>query len=281
MTPDHAQAPPLTVSVVLHHSDLGRLSATLDSLAAAVLGAGNLLGAVRLRLRDQSQDPGYHRRLLACLGSREWPCDMTVDAPQCGANRGYGAGHNALLGGVLEGFCLVLNPDVELDPDALLIGLRTFCEQPGAVLLCPRGEDGLGHPAHLAKAYPSVLVLALRAAGPPWLRVRFQRQLADYARHDLETAPEPAVITLASGCFMLMRASALAAVGGFDEGYFLYFEDYDLSLRLASRGQLLHVPAMHIRHHGGESAGKGWRHRGWFLRSAWRFFNSHGWRWWP
>lgn len=281
MTPDQAQAPPLTISLVLHHSDLGQLAATLDSLVEAVLHAGKLLGAVTLRLRDQSQDPDYHRRLLACLASREWPASgVTVEAPESGSNRGYGAGHNALLADVCEGFCLVLNPDVELAPDALVCGLRTFQDFPDAVLLCPYGEDGQGRPAHLAKAYPGVLALALRAAGPGWLRACFRRQLAAYARHDLETARTPVAITLASGCFMLLRAPALAAAGGFDERYFLYFEDYDLSLRLASRGQLLYVPQMCIRHHGGESAGKGWRHRGWFLRSAWCFFQSHGWRWW-
>lgn len=267
--------------MVLYHSDLGRLAATLDSLAGALANVGSLLGTVTLRLRDQSQDPGYHRRLLACLASRQWPVSgLIVEAPQTGANRGYGAGHNALLADVREGFCLVLNPDVELAPDSLRWGLTTLRDCPDAVLLCPRGEDGRGQPAHLAKAYPSVLVLALRAAGPGWLRERFRRQLAAYARHDLETARAPVAITLASGCFMLLRAPALAAAGGFDERYFLYFEDYDLSLRLASRGQLLYVPQMRIRHHGGESAGKGWRHRGWFLRSAWRFFQSHGWRWW-
>ena len=78
---------------------------------------------------------------------------------------------------------------------------------------------------------------------------------------------------------MLIRGAALRAVGGFDERYFLYFEDFDLSLRLAGQGAVEYLPAMVVRHYGGGSAAKGWRHRWLFLRSGVRFFSDHGWRW--
>ena len=85
--------------------------------------------------------------------------------------------------------------------------------------------------------------------------------------------------SLASGCFMLLRAHSLATVGGFDERYFLYFEDFDLSLRLAQLGEVQYLPEMQIIHHGGYAARKGWRHIAMFLRSGIRFFQDHGWRW--
>lgn len=281
MTLPDSHACPLTVSVVLYHSDLLQLAATLDSLLAAVRHARHAgrLGAVRLLLRDQSGDPAYWQSLQRLLADRDRAAEGVSLALCEGANAGYGAGHNALLAGVDEGLCLVLNPDVELAEDALSAGLQVLTCKPRAVLVCPRGETARGEPAHLAKAYPGVLVLALRAAGPARLRACFRQRLAAYARHDLDAARQPVPVALASGCCMLMRAATFAAVGGFDARYFLYFEDFDLSLRLAERGELLHVPAMRIRHHGGESAGKGWRHRIWFLGSAWRFFSTHGWRW--
>jgi GT2 family glycosyltransferase len=77
---------------------------------------------------------------------------------------------------------------------------------------------------------------------------------------------------------MLCRTAALKAVSGFDEGYFLYFEDFDLSLRIAKIGELAYVPAMRIKHAGGHAARKGRAHIGMFVRSAMRFFNTHGWR---
>jgi GT2 family glycosyltransferase len=78
---------------------------------------------------------------------------------------------------------------------------------------------------------------------------------------------------------MLAPTPALRAVGGFDERYFLYFEDFDLSLRLGEHGRLVFEPAMRIVHHGGYAARKGLRHVRYFLRSGIRFFNDHGWRW--
>ena len=59
----------------------------------------------------------------------------------------------------------------------------------------------------------------------------------------------------------------------------MYFEDYDLSLRMAELGQVQFLPQVRIVHHGGYSARKGWGHIGMFARSGWRFFQTHGWRW--
>jgi GT2 family glycosyltransferase len=92
-------------------------------------------------------------------------------------------------------------------------------------------------------------------------------------------ADDGADVVLASGCFMLLRSAAFRAVGGFDERYFLYFEDYDLSMRLAGEGVLRFQPAMAIVHHGGYAASKGWRHIGLFMRSGYRFFSQYGWQW--
>ena len=78
---------------------------------------------------------------------------------------------------------------------------------------------------------------------------------------------------------MLVRGECLTAVEGFDERYFLYFEDFDLSLRLGRLGKLLFAPQVRIVHHGGYAARKGWRHLQMFMRSGLRFFNQHGWRW--
>jgi GT2 family glycosyltransferase len=110
------------------------------------------------------------------------------------------------------------------------------------------------------------------------VRLHFDRSLRQYEMRAETGNGDYAGRFLASGCFMFMRGDALRAAGGFDPAYFMYFEDYNLSLRLARQGTLAFVPAVKIVHHGGGAAAKGWRHRMWFMRSALRFFNSHGWR---
>ena len=78
---------------------------------------------------------------------------------------------------------------------------------------------------------------------------------------------------------MFCRRAAVAAIGGFSDRYFLYFEDFDLSLRAAARGAIAFVPAVRIVHHGGYAARKGRRHVLLFIRSVFAFYRRHGWRW--
>lgn len=275
-------APALCVSVVLYHSDPVRLEETLGSLLRAVEDArrAGVLGAVTLVVVDNSVCGEYHRALQRQLGRQPWAeAGVECEVLAMPVNSGYGAGHNAALRRHPGDIFLVLNPDVVMADDALRQGLDYLRGHPQVSLLCPRGEAGDGSPAYLSKRLPSVLVLALRAFAPAWLQRPFARQLAQYEMHDFHAADRPAPVPLASGCFMLVRTAALTAVGGFDQRYFLYFEDFDLSLRLASQGVVACLPSMTVRHYGGGSAGKGWRHRWWFLRSGLRFFTAHGWRW--
>ena len=86
-------------------------------------------------------------------------------------------------------------------------------------------------------------------------------------------------VPIASGCCLLLRTQAFRELGGFDEQFFLYFEDFDLSLRLAQKGQIAYHPKLRIRHHGGFSSSKGLWHIRQFSQSGKQFFKKHGWKW--
>lgn len=264
----------LSASVVLYRSDLERLQLTLTSLLRAA-EAANV--TPRLVLVDQSLDAHYSRQAQA-LVQQLWQPMGDAEFLITPDNKGYGAGHNRALNHGLCTFHLVLNPDVSLDERALEQGLATLKQNESITLLAPRSVDEWGREEHLAKAMPSVAVLALRAFGSERLKQRFSAALARYECHDLPCEGDPHEITLASGCCMLIRGDALQQVGGFNEAFFLYFEDYDLSLRLANYGRVCRDPNMMIRHYGGEAARKGWRHIVWFVSGGIRFFNRWGWR---
>jgi hypothetical protein len=125
---------------------------------------------------------------------------------------------------------------------------------------------------------PSVWTFFLRGFAPAWLKRRFDARLAHYEYRDLPS-DRVSDVTLVSGAFMLARTLALQAVGGFDERYFLHFEDLDLSLRMHAQGRVVSDPAVTLVHHGGHAAKRGLGHLRLFLRSGLRFFNTHGWRW--
>lgn len=268
--------PKLTVAVVLYHSELGALRDTLAHLGACVAFIGE---PVPLTVVDQSCDHAYSQRAQA-LCQR-----ITADTPLIlrylvpGQNPGYGGGHNAAMRAGLGRLHLILNPDVELQAEALERAFTTLSQHPDVVMLGPWGLSERGGQEYLAKGHPSVLVLALRAFAPRWLQKRFASRMDAYELRHLPDSGVPQTVPLLSGCCMLVRGEALQAVGGFDEDFFLYFEDYDLSKRLARLGQVVQDPTVRVIHHGGNAARKGWRHIGWFVAGAARFFNRWGWRW--
>lgn len=296
MITDARAATTLAVSVVLHDSPLRVLEACLvhlaDSLALAQ-DAGVLAGA-EITLRDNRSTDAYRCALQALVDGlratapswQQWRLQFSDSNP------GFGAGHNAALVDTAAEALLVLNPDVDLHRDALLRGLAFLAGEPGVVALNPRCWRGDGRREYLCKRYPSLTDLLLRGFAGARLRERFDVRLARYEYRDCADDSAsigdgreaaglvPTDVELLSGACLLCRRDAFEAVGGFDERFFLYFEDFDLSLRLAPHGRLCCLPAMQVVHHGGFAARKGWRHRRLFAASAWRFFGAHGWRLW-
>ena len=73
---------------------------------------------------------------------------------------------------------------------------------------------------------------------------------------------------IVSGCFMLFRTDVLQQLEGFDPRFFLYFEDFDISLRAGRVSRIAYVPQVKVVHHGGHASRKGWRHIWMFGRSG-------------
>lgn len=272
----------LCIGVVVYDTDWERLRQTLVSTREAVACGAEQGGLeqVELRLVDNKGVPGGGERLrqqAAELWQGAGCGPVQVLAP--GRNLGYGVAANLALEGSEADFLLVLNPDVSPDRDALVEAVRYLAEHPGVGLLSPRAVDGEGRRQYLCKTYPTLLILLLRGFLPGVGRVCCPGYLARYELRGV-TEDEPATGDfLVSGCFMFFRRETFRAAGGFDDAYFLYFEDFDLSLRAAEYAAIAYVPSVRIVHHGGGAARKGLRHILLFVRSAWRFFRSHGWRW--
>lgn len=284
MIPEAQTAITLSVSVVLHDSDLDLLRSTLTSLETSIAAAraAGLLASASVRLLDNASPPEYRSALETLVQElrASWGGHVELSLALGRDNPGFGAGHNRAQAQCREqagaDHVLILNPDVYLEENALSEGLAYLHTTERVVALSPHCTRPDGSREYLCKRYPSLPVLLLRGFGGSFLRNCFAGAMHRYEYRDLPEAPAPVV--LLSGACLLCRASAFIAVDGFDEAFFMYFEDFDLCRRLDAHGELHYLPAMRIRHHGGFAARKGWRHRLWFFRSALRFFHRHGWR---
>ncbi|MEZ5489877.1 MAG: glycosyltransferase [Gammaproteobacteria bacterium] len=274
--PDNA----LTVSVVIYDSEQLELQAMLESLLTALmrLPVVGLHFAAHVSLVDNSETHLLRTMTFSDLESRFLARGATLNVVSGHGNVGYGRGHNLVIRSSADKYHLVLNPDVELAPDSLAIGLLYLEKHPDVAVVSPYAETSDGDKQHLCKRHPSVLTLFMRGFFPDWIKRLFYKRLAHYEMHDLPEDQPSDRVPLISGCCMLCRAGVLRAIEGFDENYFLYFEDFDLSLRLGARARVVYLPGMKIRHFGGNAAGKGLKHIALYTRSAWRFFNTWGWR---
>ncbi len=273
----------LAVSVVCFHTPRRQVFDLLDSLALACERARVDLALEKVEITIVDNGGGGDSTDFCVEDCAELAgsprlrgCELRM--LQGHGNIGYGAAHNLVIRETGAEYHLLLNPDVEFDPDALGAGLGYLVSNPATVLVSPAANNGGGR-QYLCKRHPSLLILLLRGLVPAFLRAPFTRRLAAYEMRDLPDDRPSTGIPIASGCCMLCRGRPLREAGGFDERFFLYFEDFDLSLRLGRLGKLAHVPAMRIRHSGGNAAGKGLDHIAMFIRSARRFFKLHGWRW--
>ena len=268
----------LIVSIVYYDSGLSTLEDTLKSIVAALDHAVDHVeglsakvavvdnGGILNKLRDLvSQVVGVSRHDWVVLGT--------------GGNIGYGAAHNLVILNERSDYHLVINPDVEVLSDAFTKAIDYMQTHPEVGLLSPYSEDPEGYKQYLCKRYPAVLDLFLRGFAPVSVKRFFSARLQNYEmRSDLKDQALSKEV-MASGCFMFVRHSVLDKVRGFSPDFFVYFEDFDLSIRIARQSIIAYVPEVRIVHGGGNASKKGLKHIIMFAKSAFVFYHIHGWRW--
>jgi len=270
----------LSISVVCYNSPPDEVKKLLESLLKAIqyLGQSQHLSVTPIYLVDNSDQTPLSLDIFADFG--ELCTELKVDLRHLHGqgNVGYGRAHNLVLEKLDSDCHLILNPDVVLEEAALGEALNSIEDKSGRVMLSPNAKNSSGGKQYLCKRYPSVFILLVRGFFPDFLRRLFRKRLARYEMHELDENEISENIPLVSGCFMFVRTEALKEAGGFDEHYFLYFEDFDLSIRIGKLGKIAYAPNVRIVHHGGNAAKKGFRHLKMFIQSGIRFFNKHGWQ---
>jgi GT2 family glycosyltransferase len=264
----------LSVSIVIYHPDRIMLDRVFETLCAAL----RRISPVQ-RSRVYLVDNGAPEELIGTPEGALRP-EFTLELIAGHGNVGYGRGHNLAIERARSRYHLVLNPDIELDEQGLFEALSFLDARPDTGLLTPLIRNERGEQQFLCRRFPTVLDLFARGFLPACLRRPFASRLARYEMRDViddrTIVWDPPIV---SGCFMLFRTTVLKRLKGFDPRYFLYFEDYDLSLRTHEIARVAYVPAVRIMHHGGGAARKGWTHVKLFASSAFKFFGRFGWKW--
>lgn len=264
----------LHIAIVTYRVDAELFARVLQHLRATIQRVSLQRHApVKLTIVDNGNDAALLRELL-----QRHALDELSEVVAADSNLGYGRAHNLALARSNATYHLIMNPDVLVADDALTTAIDFLDNHADVAALSPHAVDGNGETAFLCKRYPAVIDLALRGFAPLSLRRRFSARLDRYEHRALVARGEAADVDLISGCFMFCRTDALRKAGGFDPAFFLYFEDFSLSLELRKFGRLMYVPACRITHYGGHAGRKGLRHLLHFARSALTFYRNYGWK---
>jgi hypothetical protein len=196
-------------------------------------------------------------------------------------NPGYGRAINQAVAalaaiGPLPTYLGALNTDLTWQRGCFETLLGWLDRHSDVVLAVPQLCNPQGEVQQLCKQNPSLLGLFSRRfipefCKPLWLR-RYDRHYVMADRDYTEIFEAPYL----SGCCMLMRMQAFLAVGGFDERFFLYLEDADISRSLAVYGRTIHLPIASVVHHWGRGNHRSKKLTLVNLHSAWIYFRKWG-----
>lgn len=262
----------LTVSCVIYNTEAELFLSTVQSLAKSCAHAKRklILNTVEVSLIDN--EPNHRNRDLLQRAFENYGHYFDSFRIIGGhGNGGYGQGNNLSLLNAKSDYHLVLNPDVILAQDNIVTAITFLSQHPEVGLLAPDAKNQLGEREYIAKRYPSTTALLARALKIKWLTGLLEAQLVCYEYRDKIPAKAPLEIVLASGCYMLLRTAVAQSVLGFNEKYFMYFEDFDLSLKIGKTHKVVHHPFVRVVHYGGNTAKKGLRHIYYFVRSLLKF----------
>ena len=169
----------------------------------------------------------------------------------------------------------ILNPDIQLTADTLSDLADWMAAHPGVVMTRPGLTFPDGRPQQLPLRRCNVRAMVYRQL--PCLR--FWAKYNDrYLMADKDLT-KPIEIEFCTGSFSAVDTAAFKAVGGFDEGYFMYVEDADLTQKMRTQGKAYLVPQYTAIHAWHRAAHRSLKPFLWQLRSLLRYFSKWGFAW--
>lgn len=251
----------ITGSIVLYNTEESQLHRLLDCITRSSV-------VTHLYLVDNSPIPSDASLLR----------DPRFTYVKAETNLGYGRGHNVALRMLPESseFHFVFNPDIRFDPGELEKMIDFMRCDASIGQLMPRVVSADGSLQYLCKLIPTPADLFLRRFVGSGLRSLLRRRMD---RFELRFTGYDRVMDVPnlSGCFMLFRTSALRKVGIFDERFFMYMEDIDITRRVNAEFRTVFFPGATILHDHARESYKSRRSMWVHIENSIKYFNKWGW----
>lgn len=194
--------------------------------------------------------------------------DDNAEITENGGNIGFGKAHNAVISKLESKYHAVVNPDIRLDNDVLTEMCEYLDSHEDVAMVTPKILFPNGDEQVLPKRKPKLKYLLGRR-----LPI-YKNAVAEYTRSD-EVFSEPTEIDFCTGCFFVMRTEVFKALNGFDDRFFMYFEDADITLRAKEFGKVMFIPSSHVIHCWERSSSKSIKYLLIHISSMFKFLIKH------
>ncbi len=265
----------ITASLVIYNSDLNKLCETIETF---------LLQQIEKYL--VIIDNASPKRETINFITEKYNTHKEIAIVNNLSNKGYGAGNN--LGFLIaQQFAKIKNCDilyhVVLNPD-LIITHNCFSKMssymdshPEIGLLVPKICNIDGSTQEINKEHPTVFDLFARRFLPNFIaKKNFFINRDNYYTRKAFGYDKIVAVPFASGCFMMFRAEIYIKLNGFDENFFLYMEDADISRRANNICKVLFYPEAVVKHHWDRATHKNYKMTLRAIYSAIIYFQKHG-----
>ncbi len=185
-------------------------------------------------------------------------------------NLGFGPGHNTVIPDLSSEYHFVLNPDILVEYDVLSEMCAWMDAHPDVVMATPALFFPDGRPQILPKRKPTLLGLLARQGVSC-----FKKHGDHYAMLD-EDLTKPTDIQFCTGSFFCVRTDVYRDMGGFDEDYFMYVEDADITQKALQYGRVCYLPQFRAIHAWHRTPNKKFSHFMQQVKSMIRYFRKWG-----
>ncbi len=192
-------------------------------------------------------------------------------------NIGFGAAHNIAIKLGRGKYHLVLNPDVIFTENSVEKLVNFMEENLDVGLVSPKIVYPDGTTQYLCKRLPCLFDLAIRRFTPRFIQNLFKKRI-DYFEMRETGYNKIMEVPYLSGSIMLFRKNILAKIGGFDEDYFMYFEDADITRKISEISRAVFYPHTSVIHLWQRDSHKNIKLFFVSLISTIKYFNKWGWK---
>lgn len=249
-------------SIVLYNTDFNELKKAVDSFFLSDIEDKKLF------LIDNS--PNDELNICSKLNNN-------IEYVFNNSNLGFGAGHNIAIKKSIDDqvdYHVVINPDISSTDDIIGPLVSYLNNHSDVGMIMPKIINNDGSLQHLPKLLPTPFGMLLRKIKYPknvYRKFIDQYELRSVSEDTIYNAP------VLSGCFSVFRVCNLKEIGLYDEKFFMYFEDWDISRRMHQISKTIYYPRVKITHNYESGANHNFLLFKIFVKSAIMYFNKWGW----